>query len=55
MGRGFNIDELMPALDRLIDAYLMHRLSTEETFAQAIKRLGTRPFQEALYVVDQAA
>ena len=55
MGRGFNVDELMPALDRLIDAYLMHRLSTEETFAQAIKRLGTRPFQEALYVVDQAA
>ncbi len=55
MGRGFNVDELMPALDRLIDAYLMHRLSTEETFAQAIKRLGTRPFQEALYVIDQAA
>ena len=55
MGRGFNVDELMPALDRLIDAYLMHRLSTEETFAQAIKRLGTLPFQEALYVVDQAA
>jgi sulfite reductase (NADPH) hemoprotein beta-component len=55
MGRGFNVDELMPALDRLIDAYLTHRLSNEEPFAQAVKRLGTRPFQEALYVVDQAA
>ena len=55
MGRGFSVDELMPALDRLIDAYLALRLSEEETFVAAVKRLGTVPFQEALYVVDQAA
>ena len=55
MGRGFNVDELMPALDRLIDAYLALRLSQDETFGAAVKRLGTVPFQEALYVVDQAA
>ena len=55
MGRGFSVDELMPALDRLIDAYLALRLSGDETFAAAVKRLGTLPFQEALYVVDQAA
>ena len=55
MGRGFSVDELMPALDRLIDAYLALRLSGDETFAAAVKRLGTVPFQEALYVVDQAA
>ncbi|REJ60803.1 MAG: nitrite/sulfite reductase, partial [Proteobacteria bacterium] len=53
MGRGFSVDELMPALDRLIDAYLALRLSGDETFAAAVKRLGTVPFQEALYVVDQ--
>jgi sulfite reductase (NADPH) hemoprotein beta-component len=45
----------MPALDRLIDAYLRLRLSGEETFVEAVQRLGTIPFQEALYVVDQAA
>ena len=55
MGRGFSVDELMPALDRLIDAYLALRLSGDETFAATVKRLGTVPFQEALYVVDQAA
>jgi sulfite reductase (NADPH) hemoprotein beta-component len=55
MGRGFNIDELMPALDRLIGAYLALRLHEGEIFAEAVKRLGTVPFQEALYVVDQAA
>ncbi len=55
MGRGFNVDELMPALDRLIDAYLALRLHEGETFAETVKRLGIVPFQEALYVVDQAA
>jgi sulfite reductase (NADPH) hemoprotein beta-component len=55
MGRGFNVDELMPALDRLIDAYLALRLHEREIFAETLKRLGTVPFQEALYVVDQAA
>ena len=55
MGRGFNVDELMPALDRLIDVYLALRLQEGETFAETVKRLGTVPFQEALYVVDQAA
>ncbi len=55
MGRGFNVDELMPALDRLIDAYLALRLHEGEIFAGTVKRLGTVPFQEALYVVDQAA
>jgi len=55
MGRGFNVDELMPALDRLIDAYLALRLQEGEIFAETVKRLGTLPFQEALYVIDQAA
>lgn len=55
MGRGFNVDELMPALDRLVDAYLALRLHEGEIFAETMKRLGTVPFQEALYVIDQAA
>ena len=55
MGRGFNVDELMPALDRLIDAYLALRLHDREIFVETVKRLGTEPFKEALYVIDQAA
>ena len=55
MGRGFDVDELMPALDRLVDAYLALRLHEGEIFAETVKRLGTVPFQEALYVIDQAA
>jgi sulfite reductase (NADPH) hemoprotein beta-component len=55
MGRGFNVDELMPALDRLIDAYLALRLHEEEIFAETVRRVGTVPFQEALYVIDRAA
>lgn len=55
MGRGFNVDELMPALERLVDAYLALRLHEGEIFAETVKRLGTVPFQEALYVIDQAA
>ena len=55
MGRGFDLDELMPALDRMIDAYLALRLHEREIFAETVKRLGTEPFKEALYVIDQAA
>lgn len=55
MGRGFSVDELMPALDRLIEVYLTLRSNEGESFVAAVRRLGTVPFQEALYVVDQAA
>jgi sulfite reductase (NADPH) hemoprotein beta-component len=53
MGRGFSAEELMPALDRLIDAYLLLRADVTETFAELVVRMGTQPFKEALYVVDK--
>ena len=37
MGRGFSVDELMPALDRLIDAYLALRLSEEGNLCRCCK------------------
>ena len=54
MGRGFSVEELMPALDRLIDRYLALRIDPSEAFVSAVQRLGTTPFQEALYAIDKA-
>ena len=55
MGRGFSVEELMPALDRLIDRYLALRVDPSEAFVSTVQRLGTTPFQEALYAIDKAA
>ena len=55
MGRGFSFEELMPALDRLIDRYLALRVDPSEAFVSTVQRLGTTPFQEALYAIDKAA
>ena len=48
-GRGFAHDELVPAIERLLRAYLAHREGPEETFLEAYRRLGTEPFRAALY------
>ena len=36
-------------IERIVDAYLDHRDSAEETFLQAYRRLGMAPFKTALY------
>ncbi|MBK5932843.1 sulfite reductase (NADPH) hemoprotein beta-component [Rhodovulum imhoffii] len=48
-GPGFSAEELLPALERLIAAYLEHREGPEETFLMAFRRLGAAPFKAALY------
>ncbi len=48
-GPGFAADELLPALERLIDAYLKLRKEPSETFLEAYRRLGAQPFQAVLY------
>ncbi|MFQ5623306.1 MAG: nitrite/sulfite reductase [Paracoccaceae bacterium] len=48
-GPGFSAEALMPALERLIDAYLAVRETPEETFLDAYRRLGAAPFKAALY------
>ncbi|MDV4144919.1 MULTISPECIES: nitrite/sulfite reductase [Shimia] len=48
-GPGFAYDEIVPAVERLIEAYLDQRLSPEETFLAAYRRLGLAPFKDALY------
>ena len=48
-GRGFSAEEIVPAIERLILAYLDLRESPEESFLQACRRLGLAPFKAALY------
>jgi len=48
-GPGFAYDEIVPAIERLVQAYLALRESRDETFLQAYRRLGMEPFKNALY------
>ena len=48
-GPGFAAEELLPALERLLQTYLEVRSEASETFLQTYRRLGARPFQAALY------
>ena len=48
-GPGFSADEIVPAVERLVYAYLDLRESDAETFLEAYRRLGMAPFKAALY------
>jgi sulfite reductase (NADPH) hemoprotein beta-component len=51
-GPGFAYDEIVPAIERLVEAYLERRTGEEETFLQAYRRLGPAPFKAALYPAE---
>ena len=48
-GPGFSAADILPAIERLISAYLSHRQSRNETFLETYQRLGMTPFKSALY------
>ncbi|OAN76166.1 sulfite reductase [Sulfitobacter sp. EhC04] len=48
-GPGFSADEIIPAVERLVLAYLDLRDEPAETFLQTYRRLGMAPFKAALY------
>ena len=52
-GPGFSYDEIVPAIERLIMAYLALRIERSESFLKCYQRLGTAPFKEALYPKDR--
>lgn len=52
-GPGFKAEEIVPALQRLVDAYIELRVGPEETFLKTYRRLGALPFKAALY--DEAS
>jgi sulfite reductase (NADPH) hemoprotein beta-component len=48
-GPGFSHDQIIPAMERLIETYLALRNTPEETFVRTYHRLGKAPFKAALY------
>jgi sulfite reductase (NADPH) hemoprotein beta-component len=48
-GPGFAYTEIVPAIERILRAYLDLREEPSETFLQAFKRVGMEPFKAALY------
>ena len=48
-GPGFSADEIVPAVERLVFAYLDLRQAADETFLETYRRLGLAPFKAALY------
>ncbi|MGP9804668.1 nitrite/sulfite reductase [Paracoccus sp. NSM] len=48
-GAGFPAEEVVPAIDRLLRAYLDVRQDASERFIDAYRRLGPAPFKAALY------
>ena len=49
MGPGCAYDQVVPAIERLVRAYLALRLEPGETFLDAVRRVGLDPFKAALY------
>lgn len=48
-GPGFSYDEIVPAIERLIQGYLDLRDADTETFIQTYRRVGMAPFKAVLY------
>lgn len=48
-GRGFSSEEVVDAIETVVDTYLGLRESGEETFLNAYRRVGMEPFKRALY------
>ncbi|WP_299962134.1 nitrite/sulfite reductase [uncultured Roseobacter sp.] len=48
-GPGFSAEDIIPAIERLVRAYLELRSEPAETFLQTYRRLGLEPFKAALY------
>ncbi|WP_120717555.1 nitrite/sulfite reductase [Tsuneonella amylolytica] len=55
LGRGFDADEVVPAIERLVTTYLDAREGPGETFLKVVNRLGTAPFKDALYPTKETA
>ncbi|QIE44530.1 nitrite/sulfite reductase [Pseudohalocynthiibacter aestuariivivens] len=54
-GPGFSADDIVPAIERIVYAYLDLRTGPEETFLAAYQRVGLAPFKAALYQTEAQA
>ncbi len=53
-GPGFSADEIIPAVERIVETYLDQRQDRDETFLQFYRRVGMAPLKTALYEQDKA-
>ncbi|TPW33053.1 nitrite/sulfite reductase [Martelella alba] len=49
VGRGFEPEKVTDAIETIVDTYLGLRLSRDEAFIDAYRRVGAQPFKDALY------
>ncbi|MBB4954591.1 sulfite reductase (NADPH) hemoprotein beta-component [Agrobacterium vitis] len=49
IGRGFEPEKVTDAVETVVNTYLGLRLDPKETFLDAYRRVGPKPFKEALY------
>ncbi|WP_299376820.1 nitrite/sulfite reductase [uncultured Tateyamaria sp.] len=55
VGPGFSADEIVPAVERIVDTYLDLRSDADETFLDTYRRTGLAPFKSALYPETKVA
>ena len=49
VGKALPREEIVPALERLMEAYLTSRTGPDERFIDTLTRLGVEHFKEAVY------
>ena len=49
IGPGFSYDEIVDAVETVVNTYLQHRNGPEESFLETYRRVGPQPFKETLY------
>ncbi len=54
-GPGFSSDQIIDAVERVVETYLGLRETKDETFIDAFRRVGMAPFKNALYERDTGA
>ena len=55
IGRGFGPDEIVDAVETLVETYLAIRNDRSERFLDVYRRVGAAPFKEALYGAEAKA
>ncbi|GGX47237.1 sulfite reductase [Tateyamaria omphalii] len=55
VGPGFSADEVVPAIERIVDTYLELRTGEDEEFIDTYRRTGLAPFKAALYPETKVA
>ncbi len=51
LGAAFSYDEVVDAVEKVVDTYVKIRTSTDENFLATVRRTGIAPFKDALYAV----